>query len=102
MAQNRELLTRETNPISLVSTRAGTLERYPVATERRMPMSTTGQSWTLQVAERIPVSDIPERVNPLLKIVKRFNRLGSGTINESRLESRHNIPQNFRINGIGL
>ena len=104
MAQNSEVLTREANPVSTISTRAATMEGYPVVAEKRIPVSTTEQRWTLQVVERIPVSDviIPERVNPLPKIANWLSRLGRGRINEGRLESRQNIDYNPRIRGIGL
>jgi len=103
MAQNSKVLTREADPISTISTRAATMEGYPVVAERRIPVSTTEQRWTLRVVKRIPVSDIiPERVNPLPKIANWLSRLGSGRINEGRLESRQNIDYNPRIRGIGL
>lgn len=103
MAQNSKVLTREADPISTISTRAATMEGYPVVAEKRIPVSTTEQRWTLRVVKRIPVSDIiPERVNPLPKIANWLSRLGSGRINEGRLESRQNIDYNPRIRGIGL
>jgi hypothetical protein len=103
MAQNSKVLTREADPISLISTGAATMEGCPVVAEKRIPVSTTEQRWTLQVVERIPVGDIiPERVNPLPKIANWLSRLGSGRINEGRLESRQNIDYNPRIRGIGL
>jgi len=103
MTQNGKVLTREADPVSLMSRRVATLEDDPVYSERRIAMTTAQQKWTLQVAQRIPVSDImPERVNPLLKIANRLSRLGIGRIDVGHLESKQNIGYNPGIRGIGL
>jgi hypothetical protein len=100
MVQNSKVLTREANPISLISTEpATTLEDYPVITEREVPMSTIEQTWIFEVEEETPVGrTTPKSVNTLVKIVKWLNHLGSGKIDDSCLESRHNIHHEFRIN----
>lgn len=104
MIQNSKVLTQEANPISLISTRpTTTLEDYPTITEREVPVSTIEQIWISQVDEKSRVGrTTPGLVNILVKIAKWLNRLGSGRINESYLESRHNVYQYPRIRGIGL
>ena len=104
MIQNSRVLTREANPIPLISAaQATTQAEYLAVAKREVLMSTMQQTWRLEIAKSAPVSGVTvERVNPLLRIADWFNRVGSGTINESHLESRHNVAQNFRINGMGL
>lgn len=104
MVQNSKVLTREANPISPIATgSATTLEDYPIMTEREVPMSTIGQTWTFEFGEDIPVDrTVPKSVNTLVKIVRWLNHVGSGKIDGGLLESRHNIRHGFRTNGIGF
>jgi hypothetical protein len=104
MIQKNELLTRDDNYISLISTkRTPTQEDRPTITERKIPVSTTEQTWIFEVGERPRVNrTTPKLVNTLVKIIKWLDHLGSGKIDDSLLESRQNIHHNFRINGIGL
>jgi hypothetical protein len=104
MVQKNELLTREDNRISLIATRrATTQEDYPTVTERELPVNTTEQTWISEAGEKTRAGrTIPKLVSTFAKIIKWLNRLGSGKIDDSRLESRHNIHHNFRTKGIGL
>jgi len=104
MTQKNEVLTREDNRIPLISTkRTITQEDYLTITEREMPVNTTEQTWIFEVSEKTRVSrTTPKLVNTLVKIIKWLNHVGSGKIDDSCLESRHNIHHNFRINGIRL
>ena len=103
MKKNR-VLTREENRISLISTkRTTTQEDHPTIKERMILVNTTEQTWIFEVEEKTGVSrTTPKLVNILVKIIKLLNRLGSGKIDDSCLESRHNIHHNFTIKGIGL
>jgi hypothetical protein len=104
MIQSNEVLTPEDNRISLISTRrTATQEDYLTVTEREIPVSTTEQTWIFEVGEKTHVGrTTPKLVNTLVKIIKWLNHLGSRRINDSYLESRHNIHDNPRIKGIGL
>jgi hypothetical protein len=104
MIQKNGVLTREDNRISPVSaTRTGTQEDYPTIAETAIPVNPTEQTWILEVSEKSRVSrTTPKLVNALLKIMNWLNHLGSGKTDVSRLESRHNIHDNFRPKGIGL
>jgi hypothetical protein len=104
MIQKKEVLTREDNRISLISTkRTTTQEDHPTIAGRKMPLNTTEQTWIFEVEEKTAVSrTTPKLLNILVKIIKWLNRLGSEKIDDSYLESRHNIRHNFRIKGIGL
>ena len=104
MIQKKEVLTREDNRISLISTkRTTTQEDHPTIAEREIPVNTTEQTWIFEVGEKTRVSrTIPRLVSTLVKIIKWLSHLGSGKIDDSCLESRHNIHHNFRIKGIGL
>jgi hypothetical protein len=62
-------------------------------------MSTIERTWTFEVGQEIPVGrTAPKSVNILVKIVKWLNHVGSGKVDGSLLESRHNIQHEFRIN----
>jgi len=104
MVQRNEVLTREANRISLISARRTTMqEDYLAVTEREIPVNTTEQTWRFEAGEKARVGrTAPRLVNTLLKVVKWLNHVGSGKIDESGLESRHNIHHNFRMTGIGL
>jgi hypothetical protein len=104
MTQKNEVLIREDNRISLISTkRTTTQENHPTVTERKIPVNTTEQTWIFEVGEKACVSrTTPRSVNILVKIIKWLSHLGSVKIDDSCLESRHNIHHNFRIKGIGL
>ena len=102
MIQNSRVLTREANPIPLISAvQAATQAEYLAAAQREVLMSTIEQTWRFEVAESAPVSGVTvERVNPLLKIANWLNRLGRRGINENYLESRQSIDYNAGIRGI--
>jgi hypothetical protein len=102
MTQNSEILTREDNRISLISTsRTATLEDYPAITEREMPVNTMEQTRIFEVGEETRVSrTTPKLANILVKIMNWLNHLGSRKIADSCLEARHNIHHNFRANDI--
>jgi hypothetical protein len=104
MTQKNKVLTREENSISLISTRQRTTqEDYLTITEREIPVNTTEQTWIFEVGEKTPVGrTTPKLVNTLVKIIKWLNHVGSGKIDDSLLEARHNIHHNFRAKGIGL
>ncbi len=103
MTQKNEVLTGEANRISLISARRTTTqEDYLTITEREIPVNTTEQTWISEVGDKTRAGRAtPRLVNTLAKITKWLNHLGSGKIDDSYLESRHNIHHNFRINGIG-
>jgi len=104
MIQKNEVLTREENRTSFIATRRTTMqEDYPTVTGREIPANTTEQTWIFEVWEKARVGrTTPKSVNTFVKIMKSLSRVGSGKIDDSRLESRHNIHHNVRINGIGL
>ena len=104
MIQKDEVLTREENRTSFIATRGTTMqEDYPTITEREMPVNTMKQTWIFEAGEKARVGrTIPKSVNTFVKIMKWLSRVGSGKIDDSCLESRHNIHHNVRINGIGL
>jgi hypothetical protein len=103
MVHKNEVLTPEENSISFIATRGTTTqEDYPTITEREIPVNTTEPTWIFEVGEKARVSrTTPALVNTLVNIIKWLNHLGSGKIDDSCLEARHNIHHNFRINGIG-
>ncbi len=103
MVQRNEVLTREANRISLVSAGRTTAQQaYLTIAERGIAVNTTEQTWIFEAGEKARVGRTALRlVNTLLKVVKWLNHVGSGKIDESGLESRHNIHHNFRIDGIG-
>jgi hypothetical protein len=103
MTQKNEILAREDNRISIISIGGATMqEDYAAITAREMPVNTIEQTWIFETGEKTDVGRAtPELANALVKITKRLGHLGSGRIDESGLESRHNIHHNFRINGIG-
>jgi hypothetical protein len=104
MIQRNEVLTREDNRISLISTKSRTTqEDHLTITEREILVSTTEQTWIFEVGEKTRVGrTTPKLVNALVKIIKWLNHVGSGKIDDSLLEARHNIHHNFRVKGIGL
>jgi hypothetical protein len=104
MAQNSKVLTGEANSVSLVSAeRTTTREDYLIIAERRIPMSTIERGWTFEVGEKGRAGmTAPRLANTLVKIVEWLNHLGGGRVSDSRLEARHDIPDNFRTKGIGL
>jgi len=104
MIQKKEVLIKDDNRIRLISTkRTTTQEDHPTITERKIPVNTTEQTWIFEVGEKTRIRrTTPKLVNTLVKIIKWLNHLGSGKIDDSCLESRHNIHHNFRIKGIGL
>ncbi|MDH4366971.1 MAG: hypothetical protein OEV57_02375 [Dehalococcoidia bacterium] len=70
--------------------------------ERAIPANMIEQTWIFEIGEKARAgTTTPALVNPLVKILRWVNHLGSGRIDESCLEARHNIDHNFRINSIG-
>jgi hypothetical protein len=104
MTQKNEALTREDNRIPLISTeRTATQEGYPTITEREIPVNTTEQSWIFEVGEEHRVGRTTTRLlHSVVKIINWLSHLGSGKIDDSCLEARHNIHHNVRAKGIGL
>ena len=104
MTQKNEVLTREDNRISLSSTkRTTTQEDYPPVAERELPVNTTEQTCIFEVGEKTSIGRTTANlVNTFEKIMKWLNHVGSGKMDDSYLESRHNIHHNFRMKGIGL
>lgn len=78
-------------------------EGYPIVTKIQIPVNATERTRIFEVGEETPVSQAtPGLVDTLVKVMKWLNHVGSGKIDDSCLEARHNIHHNFRINGIGL
>ena len=104
MIENSEVSTREDNRISLISTRrTATQEDHPTITEGKIPVNTTEQTGIFEVGEKTRVSrTTPKLVNTLVEIIEWVNHLGSGKIDNSCLESRHNIHHYFRIKGMPM
>jgi hypothetical protein len=104
MVQKNEVLTREANRISPVSSRRTTTQEDCLTiAERTIPVSTTEQTWIFEVEEKTRVGrTTPKLVNTLVKIIRWLSHVGSGKIDDSCLEARHNIHHNVRINGIRL
>ena len=104
MIQKNEVLTREDNCISLISTkRTTTQEDHPTIAERKMPVNMTEQTWIFKVGQETPVIRTTAKpVNTLVEILKWLNHLGSGKIDDGCLESRQNTHHNLTIKGIGL
>jgi hypothetical protein len=104
MTQKNEVFTREAERISFISARRTTMqEDCATITQREIPVNTTEQTWIFEVGEKTPVGrTTPKLVNTLVKIIKWLNHVGSGKIDDSLLEARHNIHHNFRAKGIGL
>ena len=104
MVQKNEVLTLEENGISLISKGGTTMqEGYPIIAERQIPVDRTGQTRIFGVGEEIRAGRTTRGLaNSLVKVTKWLHHVGSGKIDESLLEARHNIHHNFRINGIGL
>lgn len=102
MIHKNDVLTREDNCISLISTKRTTTQQdYLTITEGETRVNTIEQSWIVEVEEKTRVGrTTPRLVNTLVEIMKWLKHLGSGKIDESRLESRHNIHHNFRVNDI--
>jgi hypothetical protein len=103
MVQKSDVLTRQDNRISLVSARRTTTqEDYLTMTEREIPVNMSEQSWIFEGGEKTRAGrTTPKFADTLAKVVGWLNHVGSGRIDESRLEARHNIHHEFRINGIG-
>jgi len=104
MTQKNEVFTREAERISFISARRTTMqEDCATITQREILVNPTEQSWVFEVCEETRVgSTTPKLVNALVKILKWLTHLGSGKIDDSGLEARHNIRHNFRAKGIGL
>ena len=104
MTQRNRLLTRQGNRISLTSAgRTATQEDCLAIIEREIPVNTIEQTCIYEVEEKTLVGrTTPRLVDTLVKIMKWLKHVGSGKIDDSRLEARHNIRQNFRTKGIGL
>ena len=103
MIQKNQLLTREADCIPLISRRrTATQEDCLTIAEMEMPVNMSAQTWIFEGGEEASVGrTTPRLVNPLVKIINWLSHLGSGKIDDSCLEARHNIHHNFRINGIG-
>jgi hypothetical protein len=103
MIRNSEVLTREGNRISLVSARRpATQGDYLAIAEMEIPASMTEQTWIFEIGQEARASrTTPKFAAALAKVVTWLNHLGSGEIDDSHLEARHNIHHSFRINGIG-
>jgi hypothetical protein len=104
MMHSSEVPAGQASRISLGSARRTTAQLdYPVIAETAIPVNVTEQAWIFKLGEEIRVGrTTPRLVNALVKIMKWLNHLGSGKIDDSHLESRYNIPHNFRTNGIRL
>jgi hypothetical protein len=102
MIQRSEVLAEEANRISLVSARrAAAEENYLSIVETAIPVNTTEQAWIFNLGDEIRAGrTTPGLVNPFVKIANWLSHLGSGKIDDSCLESRHNIHHNFKINSI--
>ncbi|MDH4068505.1 MAG: hypothetical protein OEU97_06235 [Dehalococcoidia bacterium] len=103
MVQKNEVLTQEDNCIPLICRkRTAAQEDCLAITEREIPMNAIEQTCMFEVGEETRVGRTsPMLVDTLVKVTKWLNHLGSGKIDGSRLQSRHNIHHNFKINGIG-
>jgi hypothetical protein len=103
MVQSSEVFTREANRISVASARRTiTREDYLAVAERAIPVNAIEQTWIFEAGQKARVGTAPRFLNHLVKIVNWLSHVSSGKIDDGRLESRHNIHHNFRINGIGL
>jgi hypothetical protein len=104
MIQKNEVLTREDNCISVISTKRATTRRaHRTIAERKIPVNTIEQTCIFQVREEIcAIRTTPRIVNTLVKIMKWLSHLGSGKIDDSCLESRQNMHYNITIKRIGL
>jgi hypothetical protein len=79
-----------------------TQEDYLAITERDLPLNMTEQTWIFGVWEEArPGRTTPKFVDTLAKVARWLNHLGSGKIDYTGLEARHNIHHDFKINGIG-
>lgn len=103
MVQRNEVLTREDNRIPPICRKRTAAQEDCLAIEaREIPVDMTQQTWIIEAGEEARVGrTTPRLVDTLVKIIKWLSRVGSGKIDGSRLESRHNIHHNFKINGIG-
>jgi hypothetical protein len=104
MTQENEVLTREGNCISLIcATRTATQGECLTITERETPVNAIEQTWIFEVGQETRVGrTTPKLVNTLAKTIKWLSHVGSGRIDDSRLEARHNVRHNSRAKGIGL
>ena len=102
MIQKNEVLTREDNRI-IFTKRTTTQEDHPTIAEREIPVNTTEQAWIFEIGEKTRVGrTTPKLVDTLVKTIKWLSHVGSGRIDDSRLEASHNVRHNFRAKGIGL
>jgi hypothetical protein len=104
MIQKNEVLTREDNRIALISTKRATTQGFHrTIAERELPVNTLEQTWVFDIGEEIRASrTTPNFVNTMVKIIKWLSHLGSGKIDDSRLESKQDTHHNLTIKGIGL
>ena len=104
MIQKNEVLTREDNCISPISTTRTTTQEYcATIAEREMPVNMIEQTWIFEVGEETSViRTSPKPVNTVVKILKWLNHLGGRKIDDSFLESRQDTNHNLTIKGIGL
>jgi hypothetical protein len=102
MTQRNEVLAREGNRISLVSTKRTPPQEDCVAiAETDIPVDTVEQTCVFDVGEEIRVGRMrPRLLTTLAKIMERLKPVGTGKIDDSHLESRHNIHHNFKENDI--
>jgi hypothetical protein len=102
MIQSSEVLTGGANRISLISERRTTMQQdYLAVTERAIPVSAINQPWIFEVGEGTRIDrTTPRLANTLFKIGNWLNHLGSGRVDDSGLETRHNIHHDFRVNNV--
>lgn len=76
-------------------------EDYLAIAEMEIPVNMSEQTWIFAVGEMTRVDrTTPRLANTFVKIVNWLNHLGSRRIDECRLEARHNIHHNVKMNGI--
>ena len=104
MTRKNEVLAREDNCIPLICRGRTTVqEDYLTMTQGETPMNAIEQTWIFEVGEQIRVGGTTPRLpSTLVRIMKWLKHLGSGNVDENRLEARHNVRHNFRAKGIGL
>lgn len=98
MVQPKEVLTREEDHISLISTTRTAIQRDCLTVkEREVSIDTTEQTWIFGIGDKTPVGTTgPKSVNTLARIIRWLNRVGSGIIDDNCLEARHNIGHKSR------
>lgn len=104
MTRKNEVLTREDNCTPLICRgRTPVQEDYLTITEGEIPMNAIEQTWIFEIGEEIPVGRTTSKLlSTLVKTMKWLKHLGSGNVDDSRLEARHNVRHSFRAKGIGL